>query len=321
VVNRTETCSHDETVIDDGSNGFESSRDPKARPDLILRPPSGVMKRRSAIVVAVLATAVMCVQNAGSGLALGWALIHGAGPAAVVAFWPLGIGLGVLWGAFRYLNRSHHRHASVLFTAVAVAILLLYEVLLPATPLNTWRSERGMKAAAVRLVHDELLLSAEGNPIGVRVTYEVVFPQSVVANVHLSLAHVERERAQYTQSTEFGRHTEKIDPEPSSKDIYNVFEKKTVYRFTVTSLPGFLEYDEKTQEPCLRLPPYSDLTEADIVSAVKKRSRGKYRMEIALTSDVVPVAVHQGTYLTSREYDLQPMYQTIVKEGNRRCGP
>jgi hypothetical protein len=139
--------------------------------------------------------------------------------------------------------------------------------------------------------------------------------------VHLSLAHVERERAPYTQSTEFGRHTEKIDPEPSSKDIYNVFEKKTVYRFTVTSLPGFLEYDEKTQEPCLRLPPYSDLTEADIVSAVKKRSRGRYRMEIALTSDVVPVAVHQGTYLTSREYDLQPMYQTIVKEGNRRCGP
>jgi hypothetical protein len=198
------------------------------------------MKSRSAPLVALLATAVICVQNAGSGLAFGWALIHGAGRAAVVAFWPVGIGLALLWGAFRYLNRSNHRHASVIFTAVAVAIPVLYEVLLPATPFATWRSERGMRAAAVRNIHDELLLSAKGNPIGVRVTYEVVFPSHVVTNVNLSLAHVERELAPYTQSTEFGRPAQTIDPEPSSEDLYKVFEKKTVYRFTVTSLPGFL---------------------------------------------------------------------------------
>jgi hypothetical protein len=94
---------------------------------------------RFALVVALLATAVMCAQNAGSGLAFGWTLIHGAGPVAVIAFWPLGIGLGTLWGAFRYSGRSNHRYASALFTGLAVAILLLYEMVLPDTPLNLTR--------------------------------------------------------------------------------------------------------------------------------------------------------------------------------------
>ena len=65
----------------------------------------------------------MCVQNAGSALGFGWALIHGAGPAAVAAFWPLAIGLATLWSAFWYFNRSKYRHASVLFTGLAVAML------------------------------------------------------------------------------------------------------------------------------------------------------------------------------------------------------
>ena len=290
----------------------------------LLRNPNGVnvaptMRAPSPLVVAVVATAVMSMQNAGSGLAFGWALIHGAGPAAVIAFWPLGIGLAALWGAFRYVVRSNYRHAPALFTALAVAILLLYEMLLPATPLGTWRTERAMKTADVRNVRDEVLLSAKGNPIGVRVTYEVIFPRTVVANVHLGLGRVQGEVVPYMQSMEFGRHSEKIDPEPSSEDIYKVFEGKRLYTFTVTRMPGFLVYDEKTQQPCLRFPPYSEISEAEIVSAIKKRGRDKYQMWISVTSDVVPVAVHHGSYVTTREHDLEAMYQTIVTEGHRRC--
>ena len=43
--------------------------------------PSGSFR----LIVALVATGAMCVQNAGSALAFGWALIHGAGPAAVAA--------------------------------------------------------------------------------------------------------------------------------------------------------------------------------------------------------------------------------------------
>ena len=39
----------------------------------------------------------------------------------------------------------------------------------------------------------------------------------------------------------------------------------------------------------------------------------------ALTSDEVPIAVDHGSSVTSHEYDLQAMYQTIVTEGHQRC--
>jgi hypothetical protein len=272
---------------------------------------------RFAPIVALVATGAICVQNAGSTLGFGWALIHGAGPAAVVAFWPLAIGLAMLWSAFWYLNRSKHRHAPALFTGLAVAMLVVYEMVLPATPLTSWRSEHAMKAAVVQNIHDEPLLSAKGNPIGIRATYEVIFPHAVVANVHLGLTRVQGEVLPYMQSKEFGRQRKTIDPEPSAKDLYNVFERKRIYKFTVASMPGFLHYDEKTQQPCLDL--YSEISEAEIVAAIKKMDRDRYRMSISLTSDDVPIAVHHSSYVTSGEYDLQAMYQTIVTEGHQQC--
>jgi hypothetical protein len=269
------------------------------------------------LIVALVATGAMCVQNAGSALGFGWALIHGAGPAAAVAFWPLAIGLAMLWGAFWYLNRRNHHHTSALFTGLALAMLVVYEVVLPATPLTSWRSERAMKAAVVQNIHDEPLLSAKGNAIGIRMSYEVIFPHAVVANVHLGLTRVQGEVLPYMQSKEFGRQWKTIDPEPSVQDLYNVFERKRLYRFTVASMPGFLYYDEKTQQPCLDL--YSGITEGEIVAAIKKMSPDKYRMEISLTSDDVAISVHHTSYVTAGEYDLQAMYQTIVTEGHQRC--
>jgi hypothetical protein len=274
-------------------------------------------RRPFAPIVALVATGAMCVQNGGSALGFGWALIHGAGPAAVVAFWPLAIGLAMLWSAFWYFNRSKHRHASALFTGLAVAMLVVYEVVLPATPLTSWRSEHAMKPTVVQNIQDEPLLSAKGNPIGIRVTYEVIFPHAVVANVHLGVTRVHGEVLPYMQAKEFGRHTETIDPEPSAQDIYNVFERKRIYRFTVASMPGFLYYDKKTQQPCLDL--YSGISEAEIVAALQKMDRDKYRMWISLTSDNVPIAVHHSSYVTSGEYDLQAMYQTILTEGHQQC--
>jgi hypothetical protein len=196
-------------------------------------------------------------------------------------------------------------------------MLVVYEMVLPATPLTSWRSERAMKAAVVQNVHDEPLLSAKGNAIGIRVTYEVVFPHAVVANVHLGLTRVQGEVLPYMQSKEFGRHRVTIDPEPSAKGLYKVFEKNKIYKFTVASMPGFLHYDEKTQQPCLD--PYSEISEAEIVAAIKKMDRDRYRMSISLTSDDVPISVYHGSYETSGEYDLQAMYQTIVTEGHQQC--
>ena len=120
------------------------------------------------------------------------------------------------------------------------------------------------------------------------------------------------------QSKEFGRARKTtIDPEPSAKGFYKVFERKRTYKFTVASMPGFLYYDEKTHQPCLVL--YSEISEAEIVAAIRKMRPDKYRMSISLTSDDVAIAVYSGSNVTAREYDLKGMYQTIVTEGHQQC--
>jgi hypothetical protein len=272
-----------------------------------------------ALVVGVVASIVMCIQNAGSLLGFGWELIHGAGPAAVIAFAPLGLGLGILWGGFRYLHRSSHRHASMLFTALALSTVLLYELLLP-TPLRSWGTERAMQAAEVRNIRDEVLLSKRGNPIGVRLTYDVALPRAVVCHVQASGLHPSDGDHSLPNQFDFYHHTESIEPSPSSKDgFYREFKKGNVYRFTEALVPGFLKYDETTQAPCLNVTPYWEFSDADVIAAVKTRGKMQYRTSIALSSLDVPIRVSQYDYLTSHEYDLEAMYETVVKEGHKRC--
>jgi hypothetical protein len=278
------------------------------------------MRSPFAGVIALVATVALCVQNAGSVLAFGWALIHGAGPGAEIAFLPLGISLGLLWGGFRYLNRTQHRHAWALFVAHAIVILLANEALMPATPFDAWNTRRTVKAAEVQNIGDELLLSAKGNPIGIRLTYDVMFPRHVVASVYASLWRAQGESQPFSQWTVVAARTPTIVPAPPSRDIYEVFSGKTRYRFTVAYLPAFLAYDEKAQQPCLRIGGYSDLSESEMVEGIRRAGTDTYTISISFGSDAVPEPMHHAdSYVTLREYNLEAMYQTIVAEGHRIC--
>ena len=105
----------------------------------------------------------------------------------LVVLVPIAIPLALVWAAFWYVNRSSRRSALVVFARVVGAILLLNEAPFPGTRANRTRREAAMQAIEVRNVQDNLLLSARGNPIGVRVSYEVVAPRRVVAFAYLRL--------------------------------------------------------------------------------------------------------------------------------------
>jgi hypothetical protein len=218
--------------------------------------------------------------------------------------------------AFWIVNRIRQRHAAALLPGLAVAIVLLSQVLLPASPFRTSSSRRALKEADVRNLRDELLLSAKGNPIGIRVVCEVVFPQAVVASVGLGL--LETEAVPTVQSTQLLRESNTINPEPSSEGDYKRFESNRLYTFTATSKPGFLAYDEKTQQPCLMVLDNAEWSEAAIVSALKNRGPERYRMWVSMRSEHVR-SVDHGRSLTSRDYDVNAMYRTIVTEGHQRC--
>ena len=276
------------------------------------------MRGRLAFAVAVVATVVLCVRAESSAKGFLWMVIHGVGPAALIAFVPLGILLALLWGGFRYVNRSSHRQALFIFTGFAAGLVLVNEAPWPGTQANRARHQRAMDAIEVQSIHDEELLSAKGNPIGIRVTYELRSPQRVVASVYLGLNWYRSDVGPMLEAAEFSGPPDTIDPE-SSRGIYKVLQSGGVYKLTARLTPGFLVYDEKTQQPCFRVPPSGRYSEADVAAAISERRPRKYDMNVSLTSEGDNAVGYHARYMTSREYDLAVMYQTILREGHKRC--
>jgi hypothetical protein len=271
---------------------------------------------KTAGAIALLATAVMCAQNAGVALGVGWATIHGAAPGVAVAFVPLALGLTVLWGGYLFLARRSVPGASAIFTIYAVGLLTLNEMLLPMTPLRALKGQRTIDAIDVRDIRDEPLVSARGNPIGIRLTFELRVPETVVANVSASVfAPV---AGQTPGPLQLARsHQRSIDPAPESEGAYYVFRKGEVYRFTEATLPNFLSYDEKTREPCLRP---TEVPDAELPNILATTAPARYQTAILVSSEFAPTNEQLAEYVTSLQYDVKSMYQTIVREGNRRCG-
>jgi hypothetical protein len=277
------------------------------------------MPHPGVMVVALLATLGICAQNAAVALGVGWGMIHAAGLGIVVAFVPVALGLALLWAGYLFLSSRRIRGGPAIFTVYALGLLLLNEMLLPMTPLRAWKAQRNIEAIDVHNIRDEVFLSARGNPIGIRLTFEARFPETVVASVSASAfgptAGQEPDPLALAR-----RHQGSVEPSPASEGIYHVFRKDAVYRFTQTTLPNFLSYDERTQEPCLARV-ITTVSEAQLLEMLSSTAPKRYQTAILVGSDFAATNQLLQGYVTSREYDVKSMYQTIVREGNRRCGP
>jgi hypothetical protein len=115
--------------------------------------------------------------------------------------------------------------------------------------LRAWRDRRAAERVDIRNIRDELALSARGRPIGIRVTFEAVFPEDGDYRVAPSaLGTIDR------------------------------------------NLPLALQFLRSVQST---IEPHSGKGES--------------------------MPARAASYVTSRPYDVEAMYQTIVAEGNKRC--
>ena len=274
---------------------------------------------RTIVVIGGLATIAICLQNGPAPVAVGWGLIHGAGPAALLALVPLAGSLALLWGGAIFLNRRAARGMPIHFGLLAASIVFLNEALLPATPLKTWRTQRAIEAVEIRNIRDELILSARGNPIGIRLTFEAIFPRNGDYAVAYALQSVDHRPYALQFINTFGvgdvvsTAATDIDPKPSEEDY---FRQGVVYTFREVRLPNFLSYDDKAGEPCRN----EKYLEKDFLAALSNSRDLKYRTQIRVSSEQAYQAVTAAEYVTARAYDIEAMYRTIQTEGNRRCG-
>jgi hypothetical protein len=90
---------------------------------------------------------------------------------SLFAFIPTAVGLALVWTGSFVIKRTTFKGTTILFVLYACIVLLLGEVLLPMTPMRMWRTQRSMESVTVRNVRDQALLSARGNPIGLRIRF------------------------------------------------------------------------------------------------------------------------------------------------------
>lgn len=277
------------------------------------------MKPFSAAVIAIVASALICVQNLPYVTAFTWALIHGVGLGSVLAFVPAGTALVVLWVGYGLTNIRPSGRPTLVFATFAIGVVVLNEVLLPVTPLKEWTAQRAIERVRVSNVRDEPLLSVHGNPIGVRILFDAVVPRTAAYGI--SPATLSSASGEMIWPLQFGHaRTQEVEPPPTSHDSpYDVFQKGVTYRFHQDMLPNFLEYDEKTQTVCLAEVRTTFISETDFLSGLAANRDVSLRMEIQVTGEYGTASVVAANLVTSRRYDMQAIYDTIGKEGGRRC--
>jgi hypothetical protein len=105
-----------------------------------------------------------------------------------------------------------------------------------------------LKSAEVLSIRDGDVTTAAGDPIGLRLVFEVRFPRRIVQT---------------------------IQPSSDSQSMRRVFEKDVVYRVEVTRMPGVRGVDFLTRRPCRNTPP--GLSETEILAALRRRGNRRYR--------------------------------------------
>ena len=278
------------------------------------------MKRSILPWIALAASAAICVQNLPFVTAFTWALIHGAGLESVVAFLPAALALAVLWAGYRMMRSRVTNHLTLTFVIFAIAVVVLNEVLLPATPLKEWNGQRAVEGVRVLDVRDEPLLSARGNPIGVRISFDAVVPRTGAYSI--SAATLSSASGEMIWPLQFGHMSGMaVQPAPTNRSDspYQVFHKDITYTFTQDMLPNFLQYDEKTKTPCLAEVRTKYITEPDFLSALSGNRDISLRVEIQVNGEYNAASVVAANRVTSRRYDMQAIYDTIAKEGSGRC--
>ncbi len=194
-------------------------------------------------------------------LVLGWLVallgsVHGPAGFAYVVFAYLLLAEALLWISYALIRRRGYRHRGALMAGAGV---MLGAALVGAAQgswgfLVDWESARQERLAAgvqVFNVHDEPLLSAQGDPIGIRLRYSMRFPNSDYFWQTPSL-HLGKDFG--TGIWADGRFTQPtVHPPMAAGGKYGVprYEQGRQYDFSADVLPYFLLQDPAGTKLCL----------------------------------------------------------------------
>lgn len=277
------------------------------------------MRRWFPLLIALVASVIICAQNVLSLTGFTWALIHGVGVESALPFVPAGIALALIWVGYFFTTRIVSKRAAPALAALAIGVVVLNELILPATPLQMWRNNSAVNAVRVLEVRDEPLLSAQGNPIGVRISFDAVVPRTTAYGIYGGAYSMSPDTISPLGFGHLGDR--RIDPAPTPRpdSPYDIFQKDVVYTISQNMVPVFLRYDEKRKKPCLAEVRTKYISEADFLTALAANRNVPLKVAVSVYGEYTAVSVWVAERVTSQRYDMQAMYDTIAKEGGGRC--
>ncbi len=176
--------------------------------------------------------------------------------------------------------------------------------------------------AEVVKYRDEQLLSAQGNPIGVRFTYTMVFPR---AGVYLPQPNLYPERitSGYTGALSLRLARSTVAPLPENADQPNQilfngrarYQSNVPYTFTVDLVPNFAMWREDKKDYCLMTRSYNG---PGLKERFERELNGDERLRYRLTIGGTDLDGRQSN-MTEKGYSPRLWLQSFTKENVGEC--
>jgi hypothetical protein len=271
--------------------------------------------RKTAFALGLLAALMIGYQGQRYLMGFTWAAIHGAGVLSVMPLWPVLVLEVLLWCGYVVLRKRR----TAAFAAYAAVIVIGSEILLQGTPLKAWRQHRVIRQVQVRNVRDEPARAAGGALVGVRITFEAVFAETGPYFVYPTVLSTGDPGVPYEFT--FGHMPPSTpSPAPGRDGRGQLFDQGVVYTFTYDLLPNFVEYDDPAKPPCVRLEPRRGSSNSELLETLSRIRPAKYSTEIEVSAPESGDRFSAVSYVTLNTYDVQAIYQEVMKRGAGRCG-
>jgi len=259
---------------------------------------------------------------------VGFSLKEGAGLFSLIAVGIIVAPIALLWLVYAGLQRS--TMGSWKYVLAGALIAVIFELLLPVSPFSTTLvsafQQRAVNAVTAGNVVAEPLPSIRGNPIGIRLAFDLRFPRDGSYAVSATLLEEEPLYHHYLLGmSHLGGIT--VTPEAPPNDAgERWFRADTNYRMQVDFLPGFLHKSEfnkrerKAGDFCLYLRDTPQLDRAGVQAILRDGPVTSYYYEISIGTGSYFVrrnVAAEGIIGTFRPGDF---HASAMKEGAGECG-
>lgn len=228
-----------------------------------------------------------------------------------------------VWLVYFLLRNRHTRHKRLIFSVLALPAVLVGVYPVASYVYMSYREKSAAAGVRVENMQDELLHSARGNPIGVRLRFSMharedgkygpliwMYPQQgPIGELPLNMRH-------------WDHISETVQPR---LDPVKGFKRNVTYEFTVDMIPVFLVQNKDKTKYCIRTTGHSSYAPGFKKFLEKPGRAEQYRVEIHIdTYDRFGEYSDFHTIFeenTRHHYVPTQFYESALKEGAQECVP